>query len=309
MVSVPVIDITDLRSPDPELRRAVAKQIGEACETVGFLTVTGHGIDPTVLDDAFTATRKTFAQSMDDKMARAWDDDHVNRGYDPPGRQQLDAESAPDFKEAWSFSPEHLAGIGPMSGENQWPALADVREPIERYHRTAMEVCEMLLRAMALSLELDEHHFEPFHQAPICTLRLLHYPPRPDAAGEADFGAGAHTDWGAVTVLAQDGEGSLQVMTKDGDWADVPPVEGAFVINVGDLLQRWTNDRYVSTLHRVIGVPGRDRYSIACFFDLDHDALIEVLPTCVTEDEPARYGPITAGGHLQERYEASMPTG
>lgn len=309
MTDVPVIDISGLRSDDLGRRRAVAHRIGAACEDVGFLTVTGHGVDPSVMTQAFAATRCIFAQPMEAKMAKAWDAEHVNRGYDPPGRQRLDAQAAPDLKEAWSFSPEHLAGVGPMSGENQWPDLDGVRGPIERYHRHAMAVGELLLRAMALSLALDEDHFAPFHRAPVCTLRLLHYPPRPETAGPSDFGAGAHTDWGAVTVLAQDGVGSLQVLGLDDTWIEVPPVEGALVINVGDLLQRWTNDRYVSTMHRVIGVPDRDRYSIACFYDLDHEALIEVLPTCVTDGQAARYAPITAGAHLQERYEASMATG
>jgi isopenicillin N synthase-like dioxygenase len=150
-LAVPVIDIAELRSPGGARRRSVAEQIGEACETVGFLTVVGHGIDPAVLADAFATTRRIFDQPTAAKLARAWDDEHLDRGYDPPGRQRLDADAAPDRKEAWSFSPEHLAGTGPMQGEHQWPDLDGVRGPIERYHRAATEVCELLLRAMALS--------------------------------------------------------------------------------------------------------------------------------------------------------------
>lgn len=198
------------------------------------------------------------------------------------------------------FSPERLTGSSPMQGENLWPPLDGFRNPIERFHDAAMDLCEQLLRAMALSLDLAEDHLAPFHAAPVCTLRLLHYP-RPVDADVEDFGAGAHTDWGAVTVLAQDDSGSLEVLSKSGEWVDVPPIPGAFVINVGDLMQRRTNDRYVSTMHRVIGVPGTDRYSIACFFDLDHDARIECLPTCASSDVPPRHAPITAGEHLTER--------
>ncbi|WP_420451353.1 isopenicillin N synthase family dioxygenase [Ilumatobacter sp.] len=306
MSSVPVIDVGGLRSDDLERRRTVAREIGEACETIGFLCVTGHGIATDVVDGVFTQMRRAFALPMEDKLAQAMDDDHVNRGYDPPGRQRLDADSSADIKEAWSLSPEHLVGSGPMSGENRWPDLDGFRAPVERYHVAAMGLCEQLMGAMALSLDLDEDHFAPFHRAPTCTLRLLRYPPRPADAGESDFGAGAHTDWGAVTVLAQDGVGSLEVRDKAGRWVEVPPVPGAFVINVGDLMQRWTNDRYVSTMHRVLGVPDRERFSVACFFDLDHDALIECLPTCTTTDDPARHPPITAGDHLEQMYLASV---
>ncbi len=304
--SVPIIDITGLHSDDPAARTRVAEEIGHACETTGFLGVTGHGIDPELLDGVFDATRRVFDLPIEAKMAKTWDDEHVNRGYDPAGHQALDEGTPPDLKEAWAFSPENSAGSSPMQGENQWPDLDGVRQPVTAYHAAAMELGASMLRGMALSLELPEDYFEPFHTDPTCTLRLLHYPARPDDAPDEQLGTGAHTDWGAVTVLAQDDAGSLQVRAKDGAWVDVPSVPGALIINVGDLLQRWTNDRYVSTMHRVIGVPGRSRYSVACFFDLDHDALIECLPTCTGPDDPPRHPPVLAGEHLRERYLASL---
>jgi len=304
--SVPIIDITGLRSGNLAERTRVAREIGGACETIGFFGITGHGVDPRLLDDVFDATRRVFDLPKEEKMAKAWDDDHVNRGYDPAGNQALDEGTPPDLKEAWAFSPENSAGSSPMQGENQWPDLDEVRTPVTAYHAAAMELGALMLRAMALSLGLAEDHFQPFHTDPTCTLRLLHYPARPDDAPDEQLGTGAHTDWGAVTVLAQDDAGSLQVRAKDDTWVDVPSVPGAFVINVGDLLQRWTNDRYVSTMHRVIGVPGRSRYSVACFFDLDHDALVECLPTCTGPDDPPRHPPVLAGEHLRERYLASL---
>ena len=303
--SVPLIDISGLRDADIDVRRACAREIGDACETIGFFGVTDHGIDHALIDGALEQARRIFDLPHGEKMAKAWDADHVNRGYDPPGNQHLDAGGA-DLKEAWAFSPEGSDGSNPMHGDNQWPNLAGVREPVVGYHRAAMDLGARMLRAMALSLDLDESYFEQFHTDPTCTLRLLHYPPRPDDAGGDTLGTGAHTDWGAITVLAQDGAGSLQVRSKDQHWVDVPPASGALVINVGDLLQRWTNDRYVSTMHRVIGVPGKDRYSIACFFDLDHDALIECLPTCTSPESPPRHAPVRAGEHLQNRYDASL---
>lgn len=306
-VVIPTIDISDLGSDNPADRQAVADAIGNACVEMGFFTVTNHGVHPAMIDDAFRETRRVFGRPMAEKMMHRWDDDHPNRGYDPIGSQILDPNAEPDRKEAWSFSPEHQMDIGhPMQGPNRWPPLAGFQTPIQRYHAATMDLAERLLGAMALSLGLDETSFVPFHQHPICTLRLLHYPPRPDDASELSFGAGTHTDWGALTVLAQDDAGSLEVLDRSGRWIDVPPVAGSFVVNVGDLLALWTNDRYTSTPHRVRGAAGRERFSIATFFDLDPDAKIETLPTCVTPERPKRYAPTTPGEHLTAKYRESL---
>ena len=173
-------------------------------------------------------------------------------------------------------------------------------------HEAIIDLAARLLGAMALSLDLPEDAFAPYHRNPICTLRLLHHPPRSDRATDRDFGAGAHSDWGALTILAQDDVGSLEVLDRRGTWIEVPPRDDAFVVNVGDLLALWTNDRYTSTMHRVHGVTDRDRYSVACFFDLDPEARIECLPTCATPTRPPIYAPMTAGDHLLERYRASL---
>jgi isopenicillin N synthase-like dioxygenase len=334
-MQVPVIDIAGLSSDDDTVRRAVAAEIGTACEQVGFLCVVGHGVDQHLIADAMAETRRVFDLPLDVKMHSVWDADRMNRGYDPIGCQQLDADAAADMKEAWSFGTvSFAAGHDPTvldatllgatddadahdadahdadaHDADQWPPLDGFRHTIERYFDASREVCVTMMEAIATSLDLDRHHFAEFHCNPVCTLRLLHYPPRSADAPAHTFGAGAHTDWGGVTVLVQDDAGSLQVRAKDGTWLDVPAIPGAFVLNIGDLMERWTNGRYVSTLHRVLGVPGRDRYSIACFFDLDHDALIECLPTCCSPEHPAAYPPITAGSHLMEKYLASMPNG
>lgn len=306
-MKVPVIDVAGLVAEDEAGRRATAEIIGSACEDVGFLTIVGHGIAPELTAAVLEQTARLFDLDDDLKQACSWTDERPNRGYDPSGHQRLDADAPVDLKEAWAFGPENLAGSsGPMQMANVWPDLPGFREPIETYHHTAMELCARLLRAMALSLGLEENYFAPFHRSPVCTLRMLHYPARPDDAPDAQLGAGAHTDWGAITVLLQDESGSLEVQAADGRWIPVEPEPGALVVNVGDLLAQWTNDRYTSTRHRVIGVPGRSRYSVACFFDLDHDAQIECLSTCVSEDNPARYEPTTAGRHLQERFLASV---
>jgi len=310
--TVPTIDISGLFSCDLDERKLVAQAIGRACEDIGFLTVTGHGIHPGLIREVFGQTRRVFARPTGEKMSYAWDDDHPNRGYDPPASRRLDSraapdQAAPDQREAWSFSPEHvLSSPHPMQGPNRWPELAGFRTPVIRYHEAIIDLAARLLGAMALSLDLPEDAFAPYHRNPICTLRLLHHPPRSDRATDRDFGAGAHSDWGALTILAQDDVGSLEVLDRRGTWIEVPPRDDAFVVNVGDLLALWTNDRYTSTMHRVHGVTDRDRYSVACFFDLDPEARIECLPTCATPTRPPIYAPMTAGDHLLERYRASL---
>jgi isopenicillin N synthase-like dioxygenase len=306
-VSVPILDIGGLRHPDDPGFAAAAAAVGAACEDPGFFAVSNHGIEQELCDQVLSWLPKLFGLPAATKLESVWTDDRPNRGYDPPGRQRLDDAAAPDIKEAWSLGPEHLSGsAGSMQAANRWPDLDGFRSPIETFHLQAMDLCARLLQGIAVSLGLEPGYFAPFHRRPVCTLRLLHYPARPAEAADDQLGCGAHTDWGAITVLLQDSAGSLEVQTADGEWLGVPSTPGTLVVNVGDLLARWTNDQFRSTPHRVLGVPNRSRYSAACFFDLDEDAVIECIPTCTSTDNPPRYPAVTAGGHLRARFEASL---
>jgi isopenicillin N synthase-like dioxygenase len=316
VTAIPVIDVSGLASADPAVRRATAAELGRACEDVGFLSVVGHGIPPEVVDGAFAAAHRFFALPLERKAFATLTEGVLNRGYDGLASQQLDpTAAAADLKEVWDVGldlpwdhPLVVAGT-PMHGPNPWPDdLPWFRPPVEAFYDAARALTERLLAGMALALGLDEAAFAPFHRVPIATMRLLHYPARPVGAPDGQLGAGAHTDWGAVTVLTQDEVGGLQVLDRDGRaWVDVPPVAGAFVVNIGDLMARWTNDRFRSTVHRVVPPEGRDRYSVVFFMDLDHHAQIEVLPTCVPPGEQPRYVPTTAGEHLLAKFRESMP--
>lgn len=312
-VEVPVVDISLLRSPTAADRRQAADALGRACEDVGFLSVVGHGVAPSVVEGAFAAARRFFAAPPAIKQFASLTDGVLNRGYDGIGSQQLDPDApAPDVKEVFDMGldlpwdhPLVVAGT-PMHGPNTWPDLDGFRPPVEAFYAACRTLTEQLLAGMALSLGLDEDAFRPFHETPIATMRLLRYPPvQPDQV-EGQLGAGAHTDWGAITVLAQDDAGGLEVQLADGRWVPVPPQTDAFVVNVGDLLARWTNARYRSTRHRVLNPVGRERYSAVFFMDLDHHARIEVLPSCVPAGEAPRYGPTTAGEHLFMKFQESM---
>ncbi len=224
------------------------------------------------------------------------------RGFDPIGWQALDPSRPPDLKESFYLG-------NPALGPNPWPdaaLLPGFRPACEAYTQAMGALSRQLLNLFALALKLPAGFFDTAMRCPVATTRLLHYPPQPAAPALAEpgqIGCGAHTDWGALTLLAQDDAGGLQVQPAGGDWLDVPPAPGHFIVNAGDMMQRWTNDRWPSTLHRVVNRhSGRDRYSIAYFCDLDDDAVIAPLPGCCSAERPARYGPITAGEHLEAMY-------
>ncbi len=293
LMGVPLIDLRE------SSRSKLARRIDDALCGAGFFGIVGHGVAPEVVAGAFDASHRFFALSQHDK--ERW---HINgwpleRGFDPMGWQSLDPGQPPDVKESFYLGVE---AIGP----NQWPSEALVpgfRAATDAYSAVLESLARRLLGLFELALALPPGHFDSYMQHPTCTTRLLHYPPQPAQAPPGQIGCGAHTDWGALTLLVQDDAGGLQVQLKDGGWADVPPVPGAFVVNIGDMMQRWTNDRWPSTMHRVLNrVSGRDRWSIAYFFDLDAESSIEPLPSCVSAERPARYAPITAGDHLAEMY-------
>jgi isopenicillin N synthase-like dioxygenase len=298
-MALPLIDLADA-SPGAQASQAAAIDAA-LCES-GFFAIRGHGVAPALRTSAFDAAHSFFALPQPTK--ERW---HVNRwplqrGFDPIGWQALDVSRPPDLKESFYLGMESV-------GPNQWPDEALVpgfQVACDAYSAAMLTLARRLMGLFALALGLPTDHFDGFMQDPICTTRLLHYPPQPADAMPGQLGCGAHSDWGALTLLTQDESGGLQVQSGDG-WLDVPPLHevpgGAYVVNVGDLMQRWTNDRWPSTLHRVINRhSGRDRWSIAYFFDLDAEAVIEPLPGCVSAARPARYGAITPREHLAEMY-------
>ncbi|HEX9461516.1 MAG TPA: 2-oxoglutarate and iron-dependent oxygenase domain-containing protein [Alphaproteobacteria bacterium] len=307
---IPLVDIGPSFSGAARDRMAVARQIRAACIDVGFFYVRGHQVPRRLVDGVFDAAHEFFARPLNEKMLCDARNSSALRGFESPGTQTLDPDSPPDIKESFRIGidrgPDHplVRASTPRHGPNNWPPHSDeFRQRVEGYFDAMLGLGRHLMGLIALSLDMSDEFFEQFYRDPNANLRLLHYPPHPAEALNNQLGCGAHTDWGAITMLAQDDCGGLEVQTAGGDWVVAEPIDDAFVVNLGDLLARWTNDLYRSTSHRVLNNrSGRDRYSMALFYDPDFHARIECLPGCRSAKTPPRYPPCTAGEHNYQMY-------
>jgi isopenicillin N synthase-like dioxygenase len=310
--ALPVIDVSRLNSPELSDRLAVAGKLGRACRGIGFFYVVNHGIAEPLRDSFFAAARTFFAQPVSEKNKLSIKRSPHNRGYVALEAERLDESAAhADYKEAFNIGlelppdhPEVLAGK-PFRGVNLWPTLPGWRETVLSYYNACWGLGRQIHRGFALDLGVAENFFEDKLDAPLATLRMLHYPPQPGRGDAApDTGAGAHTDYGNLTILATDAVAGLQVRARTGGWIDAPYIAGAFVCNIGDCMMRWTNDVYVSTPHRV-AIPARDRYSAAFYLDPNPDARVEVLPSCLEPGASAKYPPTTGADYIRERLTAT----
>lgn len=314
---IPVIDLSAWRAGD----RTIAEAVDRGARDVGFFQVVGHGIATSIIDDMLTATEAFFELSDDAKQRCRPPRPDINRGYAARGQEGLaysvGIERPADLFEAFNIGPDVVDDNDPavaiererLFAPNIWPEETPaLRDALVRYMAAARSVADTILETFATALELPDGFFRQFTTHSTDTLRVNHYrtaPGDPDPA-PGQLGMGEHTDYGIVTVLYADAVEGLQIIGPDGQWNDVVPMPGALLVNLGDLTATWTNDRWRSTLHRVLP-PRRDplgvrtRRSVAFFHDGNHDALIECLPTCTSVDNPPRYPPILAGEHLMSK--------
>jgi isopenicillin N synthase-like dioxygenase len=297
--AIPVIDLAGFRSGDRRSFERVAGEIGAAARGIGFFAIVGHGIPSDLIAAAFAEARWFFALPAGEKERLSVARSKEYRGYVRIGEETLDPTKAPDVKECFNAGPER------SPDENQWPDAPAFVATLKAYHAANLELVVLLHRALAFDLGVDETYFDARFSRAVGILRLLRYPPHPGTFDGSQYGAGAHTDYGNLTLLAQDATGGLEVRARDGSWLAVPPTAGAFVCNIGDCLMRWSNDVYVSTPHRVVNRAGNERFSIAFFGDPNADALVECLPSCLAPGESPRYPPVTYGDYLRSRYDAT----
>ena len=316
--SIPVIDIGPFLSGDPAGSRAVAEAVRAACEGIGFFTIVGHRVPEALVDRLYANAHAFFALPLDEKLRVKKPEGTNPKGYAPMGIKTVGKDRNPNLRPSLheSFAIGQIdvrdepyyrnPAAGTAFTPNLWPERpADLKPTMTAYYREMTRLSGSILAIFAKILEVPTSYFEERTNRQISTLRLMHYP---DIARKAEPGeerAGAHTDTTAITILrVDDSPGGLQVQTPAGKWIDVPRIPGAFIINVGDIMMRWTNDRFISTMHRVVNPPafggGVGRISIPFFCMPNYDAVIECIPSCV--GARAKYPPITSGELLTNRY-------
>jgi isopenicillin N synthase-like dioxygenase len=313
---IPVIDIAPSCGGDLGARLHVAHALGNALENVGFATVVGHGIDESLMDSTYAAMREFFALPMAEKMRACPPEQAKARGYLPPGIESvaatLNADTPPDLCEALVFA--GLARSQSAAAKpNIWPERpAQLRDLVPRYNTELCALSRHLVRLAALALDLNEQYLDSYFADPSMTLRFVNYPDQVVAPLPGQLRYGAHHDYGGLTILRQDeAPGGLEACDSEGTWHTVPPSPGGFVINVGDLLSRWTNGRWRSTLHRVVN-PGRDltgstqRLSMVVFFSPNEASDIACLPSCATSANPPRWQTVKAGEYIRAKIQKSM---
>jgi isopenicillin N synthase-like dioxygenase len=305
---VPVVDLTAVDAP---------AQLDAACRSVGFMSVLGHGVPRDVIDAMVTATDELFALPLDEKLRYRSPLPEINRGYAAKGTEGLTYSLGvdgrpPDLFEAFNIGPDKVPEGVPVDrpefAANIWPERpAHLRDALLPYFAEVAALARRITSVMAVALGLGATFFDDKTDHSTDTLRVNHYE---RGAGEpaplpGQQRMGAHTDYGIVTVLHADRVPGLEIVGPDGAWHGVVPPDGAFLVNLGDLLAEWTNDRWRSTLHRVVPPPSADgpavRRSMAFFHDGNYDAVIECLPTCSSADNPPRYPRVIAGEHLMAK--------
>ena len=308
--TIPVIDVsgavsgTDIQS--------VANAIYEASTDHGFFYISGHGIPQILLDQAFAVSKDFFALSADRKQTVAVDTHQ--RGWMAQGMSHLTGAATHDLKEVFFWGAEtdkddpDVQAKKPLVAVNQWPfdAFPRLQNELLPYYTAVCDVAHHVMAAIAVSLDQSADFFEDCYEKPLARGQLVYYPPS-TAADEAEqrFGVAPHTDFGVLTLLLQDSSGGLQVQSKSGEWIEAPPIAGTLVCNIGDLLARWSNNRFSSTLHRVINRTANARYSIPVFFDPHTDTVVDPVDLGVSKLNSA-YEPIVAGQHISSRNKKSF---
>lgn len=310
-MGIPVIDLHDALAPGGPRSAEVAAQLRAAAMASGFFYVRRHGVPAALVQRQFGLAQQLLDLPLSTRQALDMRHSPTMRGFENLGAQTLDAAARPDLKEsfycgmAYPDSHPYVRAGYQTYGGNQWPAeLPDAPAACEAYIQAMLALSRRLMQLMALSLDLPEGYFDGTSESPMVTLRMIRYPAHPADADARTFGAGAHTDWGALTILAQDGHGGLEVCMPEGHWVPATPMDGCFVVNLGDMIPRWTNGRYHSNPHRVRNMHsgGAPRYSIPFFYEPDYFARIEPVPGTVPAGQAPRHAPCTAGEHLREMY-------
>ena len=305
------IPVIDLSLPTAELLPV----LHEACSGVGFFYLINHGVPPALVASTFALSRRFFSLPLSRKLL--YRVSRHNRGYTPFRDELLSPETqrGGDTKEGWYEGVDREEAEGKLYGRNMRVSEEDVpgwSGGLAAYMAACSAVGQRLVELLWRALHGGQSDPSSWSQRPGCfddpmlTLRLLHYDGTASDEQQGVFACGAHCDYGFCTLLAVDDEPGLQIHTQQTGWTDVPAMPAAFVVNLGDMLQRWSNGKYRSTLHRVLNRAGRERYSLPFFMEPNHDCVVECLPSCCDAEHPPQWPPVTSGVYLQQRYAATQ---
>jgi isopenicillin N synthase-like dioxygenase len=324
MSDFPVFDLAAFEQADEQKKRQMGGEVDRICRASGFVAVTNHGIADETIMNVWAAARAFFDLPPEAKERVRAPYPGYPYGYLGPGAEALakskGVQSPPDLKESFNGGPLTVpAGLTDPEAlsfcyaATLWPdAPAGFRPAWEAYYRAVTDLAARIMGVFAVALDLPQDYFQSFIGQPISALRALNYPELAAPPPEGQLRAGAHTDYGSLTILLpQPGSKGLEILTPEGDWREVPPVDGAFVINIGDLMARWTNDRWVSTLHRVVNVAPEHgglerRQSLAFFHQPDWFAEIATLPSCLAPGETPTYDPVLSGPYLMGKFKKTV---
>jgi isopenicillin N synthase-like dioxygenase len=306
---IPVLDIGAFLAGTPHARARLAAQIAQTCEDTGFLVIANHGIDQALIDNTFAAASAFFDIDMERKLALKVGD--LNIGYLPYGAQivrtsKVNHNTRPNLSESFYIvtdrgadDPEILSG-NPLYGLNRWPEeMPAFKAATLAYFAAMRPLAHHMVSAIASALDLADHYFDADFSEPTCTLRLIRYPSQAGAE-DNQFGFAPHIDTSFLTLLAQSKLPGLEVRTREGEWIRPPAIPGTFVVNTGEMLCRYSNDRFNATPHRVINANNALRHAIPFFYGPSLDAVIRPVPTCVGPDRPAHYEPLLYADHRRK---------
>jgi isopenicillin N synthase-like dioxygenase len=323
-IEIPTIDMSAFTHGSEKERSAVVGQVADTCERIGFFLIKDHGVSDELISNTYSSSRAFFDLAKDEKLLVKRNRPEVSRGYNSLADQSLSRSigilAPPDLQESFNIgpitaneSPYFTDGYGAIHfAPNQWPERpADFKSNAVQYYKAMEKVSWQLMRIFALSLGLEETFFDSRIDKHVSSLRFINYPDQSSPPVEGQKRAGEHTDYGALTILkVEDAPGGLQVRDRSGSWIDIGYVPGTFVVNIGDLMLQWTNDRWISTLHRVMNPPSEAarssrRISMVFFHQPNYDADITCLPTCMSAENPQRYQPTTSGAHWRAKNQAA----
>ena len=321
--SFPVFDLGQFETASAARKKALGREVDHICRSTGFLAVKSHGVPQAVIDAAWSKAKAFFDLPPEEKQRSKAPYKGYPYGYLGPELEALaksrNVDTPPDLKESFNGGPLRVPpgikdpeALAFCYAETIWPVEpTGFVEAWKAYYAALEDLALRIMRVFATALDLPETYFDAFLDAPISALRALNYPEQHVAPKPGQIRAGAHTDYGSLTILLpQPGSRGLQIVTPSGEWAEVPPIPGAFVINIGDLMARWTNDRWVSTVHRVVNPPAEEggsdrRQSMAFFHQPNWDAEITVLSACLAEGKAPKYEPVRSGPYLMGKFKAT----